>query len=183
MSGQNLLPKHRLDAWKLRRAIHAWGMGLCVLAMLVAGLVLGAFMTQAQPQAMPVGLSEQLELSKSELTLLRARVEALRQTKRAHEIAMGTPRWDGLLAMLASESSGRAQLQTITVRPNPSQPAVWSLTIAGSTTSKRVPAALAARLEETGLFSSVRYGLSPLRAGSDDTSFNIECVIAPGDMP
>jgi|GEM_PF-3960194 len=183
MSGQNLLPKHRLEAWKLRRAINAWAMVQCVLSMLVGGLVLGALMTRAQPQAMPVGLTEQLELDKSELALLRARVESLRQTKRAHEIATGTPRWDALLAMLSRQSRGRAQLQTIVVQPSPSEPATWSLSIAGTSPSMQAPAALAARLEETGLFSSVRHGLSPLRAGVDEVSFSIECVIAPGDKP
>lgn len=179
MSGQNLLPKHRIEAWKFRRAISAWAMGLCVLSMLVGGLVLGAFMTQAQPQTMPVGLTEQLDLDKSELALVRAQVDALRQTKRAHEIAMATPQWDGLLAVLAREARGRVQLRTITVRPDATEPPSWSVSIAGTTSSKQAPAALANRLEATGLFASVRHGLSPLQAGMDETSFSIECVIAP----
>lgn len=183
MSGQNLLPKHRIEAWKLRRAVTAWAMGLCVLSMLVGGLVLGAFMTQAQPHTMPVGLTEQLDLDKSELALVRAQVEALQQTKRAHEIAMASPQWDGLLAVLAREARGRAQLRTIVVQPATVEPPVWSLSIGGTANSTQAPAAMAARLEATGLFSSVRHIISPQQANLEGTGFSIECVIAPGDLP
>ncbi len=183
MNGQNLLPKHRRDTWKLRRAISVWTMGLSVLAMLVGGLVIGSFMTQAQPQAMPVGLTEKLDLDKSELALLRAQVETLRHTRRAHEAALATPRWEGLLAVLSREAIGRVQLRTIVVQPGSTTPPSWTLSIAGTATSKDAPAALATRLDATGLFSSVRHTLTPKQPGLTDTSFNVECVIAPGDKP
>lgn len=183
MSGQNLLPKHRLEAWKLRRAVTAWAMALCVLSMLVGGLVLGAFMTQAQPQAMPAGLTQQLDLDKSELALVRAQVDTLRQTKRAHEIAMASPQWDGLLALLSREARGRAQLRTIAVQPATTEPPTWVLTIGGNASSKQAPATMAARLDDTGLFSSVHHIISPQQAGLEGTAFSIECVIAPGDQP
>lgn len=183
MSGQNLLPKDRLEAWKLRRAITAWAMGLCVLAMLVGGLVLGAFMTQAQPQTMPVGLSEQLDLDKSELALVREHVRTLRQTKRAHELAMASPQWDGLLAVLSREAGVRAQLRTIVVQAGTTEPPSWSLSIGGVANSKQGPAAMAGRLEGTGLFSSVRHVISPQQSEREGTAFSIECVIAPGGQP
>jgi Tfp pilus assembly protein PilN len=183
MNGQNLLPKHRRDAWKLRRAISAWTMGLGVLAMLVGGLVLGSFMTQAQPQAMPAGLTEKLDLDKSELALLRAQVQAFRQADRARRAAMATPRWDNLLAVLSHESNGRVRLQTIAVRPDPAQAETWLVSIAGSAGSREASAEFAAQLEATGLFSNVRHTLSPAQPGTADSAFGVECVISPGGTP
>ncbi len=183
MSGQNLLPKHRLAAWRLRRCVSAWAMGLGVLAMLVGGLVLGAIMTQAQPQAMPAGLTERVDLDKSELALVRVQIDALKQTRRARERAMATPQWGGVLTMLARESGGQAQLRAIQVQPVVAAPPGWSVSIVGIASTKQGPAEMAARLEATGLFASVRYGLSPQQPGRDDFDFHLDCVIAPGGTP
>lgn len=183
MTGQNLLPRHRIEAWRLRRCVSAWMVGLGVLAMLVGGLVLGAIMTQAQPHAMPVGLVEQIDLARSDLALTRAHIEALKQTRSAHERASATPQWHGLLAVLARESGGRARLRAIQVEPIVGASPSWSVSVVGVASAREVPVELAARLEATGLFASVRHGMMPKQPGRDDIDFHLDCVITPGSKP
>jgi hypothetical protein len=183
MTGQNLIPEHRRRAWALRRAVAGWAMGLSVMALLVGGSVLGAAMTKAQPQAMPAGLREGLDLDKSKLALTRARIEAMQGVARAHDRADATPRWAGLLDLVARESQGRAQLRAIRVERLDAETPTWSVTIVGVAAAKERSEALAARLRATGLFANVHHGASPLQANREDIDFRIDCVIAPGESP
>lgn len=183
MTRQNLIPEHRRQAWAVRRALSRWTMGLSVLALLVGGLVLGAFMTQAKPQVMPAGLRERLDLDKSELALARARIETLKDVAQAHDRAAATPRWDGLLAVVARETQGRAQVRAIRVEPVEAARPTWSLAIVGAAPTKERSEALAVRLRATGLFANVHHGASPRQPKREDIDFRIDCVIAPGDAP
>lgn len=180
MSGENLLPKHRIEAWRVHRCVNKWSMGLLTLSLLVCGLIIGAFMTKARPSAMPAGLHAKIELDRSEFALVQEQIRKLRLVEAAHQRTLAVPQWEGLLDVIAREIAGDAQLKAVrTERVSGSTPS-WTISIVGVTRSRQAPELLAARLEGTGLFSQVRHGFSPAQAGQQDLNFFLDCTIAPG---
>ena len=187
MTGSNLMPKHRIEAWRVRRCANAWAMSLLTVAVLVGGLVIGAFMTKAQPKAMPVGLSEKLELDRSDLALVEEQLRQLDLAEDARRRAMSVPHWDALLGVIASELDGDARIQAFRTERASGASTSWTVSIVGVAFSTQAPSTIARRLEATRLFSSVRPSLGAVQSqrqdGRPEFNFQIDCVIAPGASP
>lgn len=180
MSGQNLLPKHRHERWRVRRCMNTWAMGLFTLSVLVAGLIVGAILTQPRAATMPVGLTDKIALDHSELALVSEQIRQLKLTRTAEERAQAVPQWAGLLAVLARDTGAQTQLKAIRAEPGAGPERSWVVSIVGVTSSRQTPATLAEKLEATGLFSRVRQGLGPTTAGREDFDFYLDCTITPG---
>jgi len=179
MTPENLLPSHRAERRRLNRCINAWSMGLCVLAVLVGGLALGANLTRARPPAMPAGLTHEVELGRSQLGLVELQIEQLERVRLARERSAAAPRWDRLLDIVARESAGKAQLRAVHVEPDQTAGGSWSVSIVGTAESLQSPATLAERLDATGLFSRVRHGIAPGGPVDGRFEFFLECAITP----
>ncbi|MEQ8318355.1 MAG: hypothetical protein RIE77_04810 [Phycisphaerales bacterium] len=179
MTGTNLLPRHRATARRLQRCISAWALALCSLSILVGGGVLAAFATRARPPAMPAGLTQRAETIEASLADLRARVRTLEGAEHARSRASASLRWGSLLDVIVGNAGEGIRLRSINVQPRPGGVPSWSLSITGDANSRATAAELAARLDETGLFESVRHGMTPLRSTSGRPEFSIDCVIAP----
>ncbi|MFI4882909.1 MAG: hypothetical protein ACIAQU_10035, partial [Phycisphaerales bacterium JB064] len=72
------------------------------------------------------------------------------------------------------------QFKAIRAEPVPGPERSWVVSIVGVTTSRQTPAALAEKLDATGLFSNVRQGLGPTTADRTDFDFYLDCTITPG---
>ncbi|MGD1916526.1 MAG: hypothetical protein ACFCBV_10105 [Phycisphaerales bacterium] len=179
MIHENLLPAHRIARRKLHRCINAWVMALGILGVLTGGLIVGANITKARPPAMPAGLTQDIELGRSQLGMLEVQLEQLQRARDAYERAESTPRWDRLLQVIARESAGRAQLKSIQIASGSDGQSSWSVSIHGSTSDAQSPNVLVARLEATGLFSNVRRRSAPGLPTGDRTEFFLDCSINP----
>lgn len=180
MNGQNLLPQCRREHWRVRRCVNTWAMSLFTLSLLVAGLIVGAVVTQPRAATMPVGLTDKMELDRSELALANEQIRRLKLTKTAEERAQAVPQWAGLLAVLARDAGAQTQLRAIRVEPGTDPESSWVVSIVGVAAARQTPATLAENLEATGLFVRVRHGLGPTTAGREDFDFYLDCIIAPG---
>lgn len=187
MTGTNLLPRHRANARRLHRCISAWAVALCSLSILVGAGLLAAFATRARPPAMPAGLTERAESVEASVAELHAQVRRLEGADQARTRASASLHWGALLDVIVHSAGDNVQLHSIHVQPRPGDAPAWSLSIAGNAGSKTDAADLAARLDATGLFESVRHALTPLRTPGRRPAFAIDCVIAPksadGDTP
>lgn len=179
MTGENLLPRHWIERRRLHRGVHAWSIALLVLSVLVGGLILGATLTRTRPPVMPAGLSRQVELGRSQLGIAELEIEQLERVRLAKQRSAAAPRWGQLLRVIAQESSPHARLRAVQVDPGRSAEGSWSLSIVGTAPTSQSPATLAARLDATGLFTSVRHGLAPGGPVDGRFEFFLECVINP----
>ncbi|OAB62843.1 hypothetical protein AY599_12910 [Leptolyngbya valderiana BDU 20041] len=179
MTGTNLLPRHRVNARRLRRCISAWTGTLGCLGLLVGAGLIAALATRAQPPAMPAGLTQQAESLEAELQATREEIATLKATRMARDRAAASLRWDPLLDIIAAHAATDVRLQSINVQPRRGLTGTWSLSMAGSAATKQHAADLAARLDATGLFESVRHAVTSPMTPSDRPGFSIECVIAP----
>lgn len=179
MTGTNLLPHHRANARRLQRCIWAWTCALFSLSLLIGGSLIAALATRAQPPAMPAGLTQRAEQIEASLADVRAQMKTLEGDALARDRAAASLRWGPLLEVLTQTAGDEARLRSINVQPRPGATPTWSLSVSGDAPSKQFAADLAARLDATGLFESVRHVLTPSRAGERRPEFSIDCVIAP----
>ena len=179
MMHENLLPAHRIARRQLHRCINAWLMILGVFGVLTGGLVVGANITKARPPIMPTGLSQDIELGRSQLGMLEVQIVQLQRVRQAYQRSESTPRWDRLLQVITRELVGRAQLKSIQIAPGSDGESSWSISIHGSTIDRESPSVLVARLEATGLFASVRRRSAPGLPVGDRTEFFLDCSITP----
>ena len=180
MTRENLLPKHRVEAWRVRRCMNAWAMSLLTLSLLACGLVIGSFMIRARPMTLPIELTEQIESDRSELALVQEQTRSLQLVEAARQRTRMLPRWEHVIQVAARETSGHAQLRAVRTERASGVPQQWTLSIVGVSPSRQAPGLIAARLEATGLFSQVRHGLAPSQAGQGEVEFYIDCTISPG---
>ncbi len=187
MTGTNLLPHHRANSRRLQRCISAWTCALFSLSVFVGGGLLAALATRAQPPAMPSGLTQRAEEVEASLAAIRAQMKTLEADALARKRAAASLRWGPLLDVITKNAGGEARLRSINVQPRAGATPTWSLSISGEAPSKQFAADLAARLDATGLFESVRHVLTPSRSREGRPEFSIDCVIAPqpaeGDTP
>ena len=183
MTRENLLPDHRAERRRLEHRVNAWAMGVGVFAVLVGGFVIGAHLTKARPPAMPVSLTQEVEVGQATLAFVRGQIEALNRTREARGQGQLSPKWSQLLEVIAYEADGKVRLDAIQIEPGSGTEATWSISMVGAANAAQAPASLATRLEATGLFETVRHGLAPQVAGASQINFHLDCVVAPGDQP
>jgi len=188
----NLLPANRLKALAAHRRVHLWCWLLAPTTLLLCAGVVYASTLQGPDQAD----LERLEAQRARLTVCERQVEQIKRRTRALESDVQSarriseyPDWSIVLERIALARGNDVVLESASIGPakqdrgesgkKSRHPASYQVDISGAGASQTAVSEFVARLEEIGLFASVRQNDTRARqvGPTSAVGFSLTCNI------